>query len=197
MEGRKNITNTTLCRVCVIKEMRNRRSDAKSDRLLFKIGAILGCVVAAFVALGIVVGLLNAAPWWYFAFCAFGLFAPYTAGAQLLGLKKTVMWCWRSTIKIIPLTVLAVIIFLVAFLFILAIGVVIGIIATPFWLHNARKLLRETAWVETTPEPTYNFTLPPQTQTPPISNPTANYCKYCGNQAVPNANYCKHCGNQL
>jgi len=206
MESHRNIKNGTFCRQCVTNAIRDKRVSAKSDITTFKIGAIIGviasiaCLVSIFffpfVPMVAEAWGLSEFVVWILVLSSVGA-TPLTAyefGASLLGIKKTVVWCWNTTIRIIPLTILAVAIFLIASLVILSIGGIIGIFATPIWWYRARKTLRETAWVETQEEPQYNYT--PPSQEPPTLFAKANYCANCGAKNENNANYCPICGKQ-
>jgi hypothetical protein len=70
----------------------------------------------------------------------------YGWGAGILGIKRTVGWAWRN-IRVIPIGIFAIVIFLLAAAFIIWIGVIAGIIAAPYLLYKAHKTLRETEWV--------------------------------------------------
>jgi len=220
-ESRKTITNMTLCRVCVINAIRKKRDSAKSDKTLFKIGAVVGVIVVIAIVCAFIFGFptfmrlvedsgldssaisLAGPMFTLFALLLLGfglLIGPYSYGAGFVGIKKTIMWCWRSTIKIIPLTAAAALILILLSLFILAAGSIIGFFVTPYWLHKGKKFLRETAWVETLPESAYTYPPPP---TPPPYQPTqttntaANFCRNCGKPTAPNATFCIHCGKQI
>ena len=211
MESRKSVTNMILCRVCVLNAIREKRGSAKNDILLFKIGAIAGaiitlCLIVFEVAFGLPavlqeVGSIDALTGLVsILLVAISLVVQsYGAGAGLVGIKKTLLWCWRSTIKIIPLTILAAIIFLVLFLLILAVGSVIGVFAMPYWWYKARKTIRETAYIETLPESAYTYPPPPppQYQTAQTTNTAANFCRNCGKPTATNATFCIHCGKQI
>jgi ribosomal protein L40E len=192
----------------VTNAIRDKRSSAKSDITTFKVGAIIGVIVSIaclvsiffFPFVSIVSEVMGISDFvvWILILSSVGA-TPLTAyefGASLLGIKKTVVWCWNTTIRIIPLTILAVAIFLIASLIILSIGGIIGIFATPIWLYRSRKTLRETAWVETHEEPPYDYTPPSQAQEPPTAHNKANFCTNCGAKNENNANYCPKCGKQ-
>ena len=217
----ENGQNTTkLCRVCIVRVLRERRQSAKNDKLLFKIGAAIGSVIGILFAILSFIFLLGGisilealspsfeSPLWNIVIIVLSLFLiPYSWGAQFLGLKKGFGWCLQviRNIGVFPITILAVIFFIIFIWAIWAACCVVGAFAAPFILHNARKFLRETAWVETLPEsactypppppPTYQPTPPYQsTQT---TNTAANFCRHCGKPTAPNAAFCIHCGKHI
>jgi hypothetical protein len=193
-----------LCRGCIIKEIQQKRRNAKTDITLFKVSVVVGGIIGVLaIILGVFLGIVSETPLiTTFTSLISGIGGAivllvvfsYGLGAGLIGLKKTVGWCWRSTIKIIPLTILAVIVFLVLFLFILAIGSVLGLIITPIILYRARNFLRDTAWVETL-DPSYTDAPPPTA--PTMANARANFCPNCGKTVAPEATFCIHCGKQI
>jgi hypothetical protein len=183
-----------------MKELRNRRKSAKTDIKIFQIFAVLGFII---LLIALILSYTDMFSTGYMDLSALSitvavivagivlLLFPYGWGASTLGIKKTIIWCWNN-VRVIPLGILVFIILLV---FIFGVGGIIGVFATPIWLYRARKFLRNTEWVETAEEPTYNFTQPPF-QAPPTSH-NANFCKHCGNKIDPDARYCKKCGNQI
>lgn|GEM_PF-6767263 len=196
-ESRKTIKNTVLCRACIINEVKRQRQKARTDIIFFKVFAVLGGISSI---LAIIYGVYSGAAAEMPLITTIGgaivglLVCPYFFGASMIGLKKTVGWCWRSTIKIIPLTILAAIILLILSLIILAAGSIIGLFITPVILYKARKLLRETEWVETYQEPPCNYT---PSANEPLMDTKANFCTNCGS-AVANENaFCTHCGKKI
>jgi hypothetical protein len=176
--------------------VRQKRQKAKTDITFFKAFAVLGGILAV---LAIIYGVYSGYVAEMSLINAVGgaivglLVLPYIIGAGLMGLKKTIGWCWRTTIIIIPFTLLAAIILLVLSLFILAIGWTIGLFITPIILYRARNLLRDTAWVETL-APSYTYAPPP---TAPTVSTNANFCIHCGKPLVPESKFCIHCGKQI
>jgi hypothetical protein len=119
----------------------------------------------------------------------------YEFGSAFLVLRKVCGWWWRNVCRrIIPISFLAIALYVITIGFVVMIAGVASVFVAPYFLWKARRTLRETAWVETQEEPQYDYTPPPQES--PTANIRANYCTNCGAKNNNNANYCIKCGKQ-
>ncbi|MDR2203802.1 MAG: hypothetical protein LBE76_05850 [Nitrososphaerota archaeon] len=95
------------------KRNTKKRGSAKNDLLLFKIGVVAGAIIMTSLIFLIGFGL----PAVVQEFSSAGVLAQvilvllaglilivqsYGFGAGLVGIKKTVLWCWRSTSESFP-----------------------------------------------------------------------------------------------